>query len=462
MVFTLGLSSDIVSGLAAVVIATALYTLTSLAYPRLMSKSTEKRLATGDAIRVSTRSMNSASNCLGFWALFLTVLAHLIALTLEFGFLGVTVPVYSEQPALVLGGGRRFSSGNSSELFSSERAIPYVFGAAVRSCISFEVNADYKMIKNGLPAIGTGNNRSSTSMDRFDVFECTSSWLGSAEWTIDPAGNLTIDMDTVVEQYGYEDVSWGNSFGGGVSATNSDNLTIYYALGQSYRGEVSRVVLFDNLGFIGLGAETAAISVSVEEDHYVYSVSTELTNSTTGGKTYVQGPFRRGHFRFTEFSLGAIVSMLLVSGACDTMSECYSSSESFWETESTSADFNSLVYGNPAGSEESWPTLPGLNGEVFSEYEKPVSPEDYPFKSSEREITVISSWCIAVCSIFGVVVLALCIGSYFIGSSNGFSTYDGLSKMAAGTRSGFPVASVVSNGGREYVGFVSQPEEMET
>ena len=463
MAFTLGLSSDIVSGLAGMVIALALYTITSLTYPRLMSKSIEKHIESGKAVRVSRRSMNSVRNYVGFWTLFLTALAQLIAATLEFGLLGVSAPVYSETPALTLGGGRRFSSGNSSELFSTDGPVPNIFGAAVRSCISLEVHDDYKMIKNGLPSIGTGENNSATSMDRFDVFECTQSWLGSAEWTIDSAGDLAIDLDTVVEQYKYEEVNWANSFGGGVAAGYSDSLTIHYALGQSYRGEESRVVIFNNSGYRGLGAESAAISVSVEDEHYVYSVATELTNKAIGSNNYLQGPFRKGHFRFSEFSLGAIVSMLLVSDACDTMSECYSSSESFWETEGTTDDFDFLAYGNLAGSEESWPTLPELNGNVFTEYKKPTSPQDYPFKSSEREVTVVSSWFVALASIFGVVVIALNIGSIFFGASNGLCTYNGLSKIASGTCSGFPVARSFSNGGRMYVGVVPpQDDIMET
>lgn len=366
---TLKISSDVVGGVSGLLLAAASYAISSFAYPRLMGKSARKAVESGINIEASHRSINSVRNWLGFWTISLSTLAHFVAFCLEFGILGFTQSVVDERPAVILGGGRRFSSNVTADggLFvDSSRHLPAVFTAAVGGCATVQAdgNDDFKMIKNEYPVIDMSQNSSGTYVSEFDTFECTSSWLGSAVWTIGSSADMIIGLETVTEQYRYEDdVTWSHE-NGGIAGLTTDLVTISYGFGTSFRGEVLPVVVLNVSGF-----SLSGISISEESGHYVYSLSRELDHSSIDGAAVLNGTYIQGHYRSSEYSLGGVVCLALtmyVSNVEDSLSGMYTISDSWWESESRDGDY--LIHSSPEGSEQSWPSLPDASGAVYTEY----------------------------------------------------------------------------------------------
>lgn len=334
MTVTLDVSSDVVGGIVALVLTLAGFTMSHYVYPRLMGRSQLDAVEGGMKVEASTRSINSVRNWLGFWTISLTIVGHLLAFTLEFGLLGTTVTVVSELPSVVLGGGRRFSSGFGSILFSSSaETLPDEFSLAVDSCVSLEFGDDFKMVKNNYPAIGVDSSASAVST--YDVTECTSSWLGSAEWTISPAGNLTIESESLPEQVRYENVCTSGTDDDGNFDCTTD-LVISYGSGTSYRGDTAPVVLVSGgiPNDFGDGLKDFAISITEEDGHYVYSMATNRMDE----EEFLTGRFRFGHLRCSKYSLGGVISYMLSGFDLSSMFEVYSFSGSWWQSEAVSVE----------------------------------------------------------------------------------------------------------------------------
>ncbi|CAM9777553.1 unnamed protein product [Scytosiphon promiscuus] len=456
----LNYSSDIVAGVFGLLLAAASYTISSFAYPRLMGRSVSDAVRKGKTIQASTRSMNSVRNWLGFWTISLSALAHFLAFCLEFGIMGYTESAVFEKPAVILGGGRRYSNNHTADgdlFMPSVENLPDLFAAAVEACARPETYGDFKMVKNEYPAIDVSQNASGTYVRDFDSYECTSSWLGSAEWTIEPSGDLIIDLETVTEQYRYEDdLEWNlaDDYGNGYT----DFLSISYGLGTSYRGDTLPVVLLNisssSSVFLGAG-----ISVSEEDGHYVYSISRSPDYSSAGGKEVLNGTYMQGHYRSSEYSMGGIVCILLVSSLApgDSLSSAYAASNAWWQSELVFGDY--LIHSNPEGSEQSWPSLSDASGALYVEYVKGTEPIQFPFKieDEEREATEVSSWCFVLAAILALIVMTLAVASFLWGETeDGFWTYDGLSRMA-GSRDNaksFAVVSIAGGEGSGRIGLV--------
>lgn len=466
MAVAFDVSSDIVGGVVGILLAAASYTISSFAYPRLMARSVSDAVKSGKTIEASVRSMNSIRNWLGFWTISLSALAHFLAFCLEFGILGFTESVTYDGPAVILGGGRRFSNNHTADdnlFMPSDGELPDLFAAAVGACASPETHDDFKMIKNYYPAIDVSQNASATYVRDFDSYECTSSWLGSAVWTITPTGDLTIDLETVTEQYRYEDdVKWYSS--GGIAVAYTDILSISYGLGASYRGDTLPVVVL-NLSISASDFVGSAISISEESGHFVYSLSKSLDYSSARGKEVLNGTYMQGHFRSSEYSLGGVVCLLLISTFGDSLPDMYAASEPWWQSEIVDGDY--VVHSSPEGSEQSWPSLSDASGTVYQEYTKGTEPILFPFtvEDEEREATLVSSWCVVLAAILALVVGTLAVASLLWGErKDGFWTYDGLSRMV-GSRDkpkSLAVIGLVGGEGSGRIGLVRSEDRTES
>ncbi|CAM9953673.1 unnamed protein product, partial [Scytosiphon promiscuus] len=109
MSVSLDVSSDIIGGVLGIALAAVIHTVSVYVFPRLLGKSQFDAVLCGERVEASVKSMARIRNRLGTWAWLLTVIVHLLAFTLEFGLKGVTMSVENEQPAVILGGGPRYS-----------------------------------------------------------------------------------------------------------------------------------------------------------------------------------------------------------------------------------------------------------------------------------------------------------------------------------------------------------------
>lgn len=275
-----------------------------------------------------------------------------------------------------------------------------------------------------------------------------SSWIGSAEWSIDAAGSLEIPMDSVTEQVRYEDASWGYVPGAAASVWGR-NVTISYGSGTSFRGEDSPVVLV-NITRSGV----TGISISEEDGYYVYSLSNSMEHSEDAKS--LSGRFLQGHYRSSEYSLSGIVSIVLIMEAWyfdDTLGDVYFFSSVWFQSEITSG--SALMYYNPQGSEKDWPDL-SYDGVTYTETEKSTQPELYTFKKGTRDSTLIRSWFVPLACILVSLVALLSIASLTVGKKQGFWTYDGLSRTLRDSENpaAFSVISLIGSGETRRIGLV--------
>ncbi|CAM9917583.1 unnamed protein product [Scytosiphon promiscuus] len=459
MSVTLRVSSDIVGGVLGLLLAAASFTIACFAYPRLIATSASEAVKSGRTIQASTRSINSIRNWVGFWAISLSTLARLLAFCLEFGILGFSESLLSERPVVILGGGRRFSHNQTADgsiFMDSTHSLPDLFSIAVGACFSLVNTDDFRMIKNNYPAIDVSQNSSGTYVSEYNISECTSSWLGSAEWLIEPSGGLIIDLETVTEQYRYEDDVYWSYADDGLYQISADFLSISYGFGSSYRGEDVPVVVLN----ISTSSSTIefGISISEESGHFVYSMAEGLDYSRAGEKEVLNGTYTYGHYRSSEFSLGGVVCLaltLLIRGGDDSLSTMYTASEAWWVSESVDGDY--LVHSNPQGSEQLWPSLSNASGFSYTDYVKGSEPTLFHFTVGEREATMVSSWCLVLAIALAVVFVALTFASLFlVKTTDGFATYDGLSHMVSGSDDPKSLAliGIVGGEGSKRIGLV--------
>lgn len=460
MSVTLDVSSDVVGGVVALLLAAVGYLISGYVYPKLMAQSQINAVLGGAKVEITSRSMKSVRNSLGFWTLSLTALVKVLLLILEFGLLGFSKPVTSEQPAVILGGGPRFSDNYATggELFvHGIEGLPELFAAATGSCIDLVEGQDYRMLKNYYPAFGVDASQSSTST--ITDFECTSSWLGSAEWTTESAGNLTIDSASFVEKVAYTDeVAYTLDVGNYVT----ENLTISYGFGNSFRGEKQTPVALMNRGSFN----DIAVAISYEEGHYVYSMSTNMEVHTVGGLEVLTGPFDLGHLRCSEHSLGGVLAVMVLGGGGGSLESVYETSFVWWQSESSLAgqnddditySFSDLIYNNAEGAEQSWPSLEDSMGNIYTEYTKQTAPVMYPFEVDQTEATLVMGWFLYLSAILVFLVCVLSVPALRTKNADSFWSYDGLSLMvgASGKRAVF---GVVDGESPERIGFVRNDE----
>ncbi|CAN0070400.1 unnamed protein product, partial [Pylaiella littoralis] len=152
-------------------------------------------------------------------------------------------------------------------------------------------------------------------------------------------------------------------------------------VGTSFRGDDESLVVVVDYEY-----DSFAISITEEDDHYVYSTSTSLESVTSSGLQVITGPFNAGHLRSSSYSLGGAVAFILLDrGESSSMVDVFESSDMWWLSQSV--DSGSLVHDNVKGAEESWPGMAD-----YVEYQKATESVQYSFTVGQIEVTLISSW----------------------------------------------------------------------
>ena len=446
-------SSDIVSGIMALCIMVMSYVLSNFIYIRLMGKAALNALDNDESIEISEKSIRKIRNRLGFLTVVLTVLIHIIASTLEFGLIGISVSKTIDKDAVILGGGRRFNTENGSFVVSNERSeydhylydLSTLFYPAVYGCANYEENEEFTMVRHNYPVVpknGFGKD-----------FECTSTWVGFSEWTFDTEEEMVIEIDSISEAVTDLDICW--EYESTLEQEQCRSLDIQYARGVSYKGEPCPVILVSSGILLPI-----AIAVTKEGDDFIYSVATNIaepvetfkiqdpdntepsysdSESDSEDEEIYVGTFQKGHLRSSNYSLGAILNILMLPEfesatlitypppnpmtlAFESIDSLYRYSSWWWESGFYDED---LV----TGDEESWIQLEDFNGNLYEEYHKPTESIQYSFVTGEEDVTLIRDWFFVLLGIMLVFVVILGFLSIFCGKSRGFWTYDGLSCM---------------------------------